>query len=228
VTVRDIPSEPGKIILQPFGSFKVSQTVLPVAQVLEKFGENQPADIKKVDITQVKIGSKIVAQEYPVESFAPAMFKELEDKQKLSAPSYENMKSGVKVTETNEINVVSRANRKVEYEVHVSDFDPTPETPLFTFDKNLFRLMTKGGAIGRSSLSKEYAAKKSIQKDKAVNMNDEAFVVMDKSSMAAMSHNGFSAGSYSEASDALKNLVANDPALKGKIKVVPAYHMEMA
>jgi len=228
VTTKEVKAEPGKIVLQPFGSFKVSQTILPVAQVLEKFGENQPADIKQVDITQVKIGSKIVSKEYPVEAFAPAMFKKLDDKQKLSAPSYENMKSGIKVTETNEISVISKANRKVEYEVHVSDFDPTPETPVFTFDKNLFRMMTRGGAIGNSSLSREYAAKKSIQKDKAVSMNDEAFVVMDKSSMAAMAHGDFSSGSYSEASDALKNLIANDPSLKGKIKVVPAYHMEMA
>ena len=228
VTVRDIKAAPGVIVLQPFGSFKVTQTVMPIAQVLEKFGENQPADIKKVDITQVKIGNKIVKQEYPVESFAPAMFKKLEEKQKLSAPSYENMKSGVKVTETDEINVVSRANRKVEYEVHVSDFDPTPETPLFTFDKNLFRRMTKGGAIGNSALSKEYADKKMKQKDLAVNLHDEAFVVMNKASMEAMAHPAFSSGSYSEASDALKDLVAKDPSLKGKIKVVPAYHTEMA
>lgn len=228
VTTKEVAAEPGKIVLQPFGSFKISQTILPIAQVLEKFGEAQPADVKQVDITQVKIGSKIVSKEYPVESFAPAMFKKLQDKEKLSAPSYENMKSGIKVTETNEISVISKANRKVEYEVHVSDFDPTPETPVFTFDKNLFRMMTKGGALGNSSLSREYAAKKSIQKDKAVNMNDEAFVVMNKSNMAAMEHNGFAAGSYSEASDALKNLIANNPSLKGKIKVVPAYHMEMA
>lgn len=228
VGIREIASEPGKVVLQPFGSFKVSQTILPIAQVLEKFGETQPADIKKIDITQVKIGNRVVAQEYPVESFAPAMFKELSEKQKLSAPSYENMKSGVKITETNEINIVSRANRKVEYEVHVSDFDPTPETVELTLDKNLFKMMTKGGALGNSALSKEYAGKKMRQKGVAVDMNDEAFVVMDKSSMAAVSNNGFSAGSYSEASDALKKLVADNPALKGKIKVVPAYHMEMA
>lgn len=228
VGVRDVPSEPGNIVLQPFGSFKVSQTIVPVAQVLEKFGENIPADIKRIDITQVKIGSSIVSNQYPTEAFAPAMFKKLDNKQKLSAPSYENMKSGVKVTETDEITVLSRANRKVEYEVHVSDFDPTPETPLFTFDKNIFKLMTKGGAIGNSSLSREYANKKAVQKDAAVSVNDEAFVIMNKASMDAVAHNGFSAGSYSDATDALNDYVKANPAMKGKIKVVPAYHMEMA
>ena len=88
------------------------------------------------------------------------MFKNLDNKQKLSAPSYENMKSGVKVTETDEITVLSRANRKVEYEVHISDFDPTPEAPAITFDQSLFKMMIKGGAIGNSPLSKEYASKK--------------------------------------------------------------------
>lgn len=227
VGVRDIPSAPGTIVLQPFGSFKVSQTIVPIAQVLEKFGDNIPADIKKVDITQVKIGNSIVSGEYPGEAFAPAMFKKLDNKQKLSAPSYENMKSGVKVTETDEITVISRANRKVEYEVHVSDFDPTPETPLFTFDQSLFKMMIKGGAIGNSALSKEYANKKAVKKDAAVNVNDEAFVIMNKGNMDAVAHNGFSAGSYSDATDALNDYVRANPAMKGKIKVVPAYHMEM-
>ncbi|MBX3252642.1 MAG: hypothetical protein KF862_00770 [Chitinophagaceae bacterium] len=227
VGVRDIPAEPGSIVLQPFGSFRVSQTVVPVGQVLDKFGENIPADIKKIDIARVKIGNSIVSNEYPVEAFAPAMFKKLDNKQKLSAPSYENMKSGVKVTETDEITVLSRANRKVEYEVHVSDFDPTPETPLFTFDKNIFKLMTKGGAIGNSSLSREYANKKVMQKGAAVNVNEEAFVIMNKASMDAVAHNGFSGGSYSDATDALNDYVRANPEMKGKIKVVPAYHMEM-
>ncbi len=45
--------------------------------------------------------------------------------------------------------------------------------------------------------------------------------------MDAVAHNGFSAGSYSDATDALNDYVRANPAMKGKIKVVPAYHMEM-
>lgn len=228
VTTRDIPSEPGNIVLQPFGSFKVSQTIVPIAQVLDKFGDNIPADIKKIDITQVKIGGNIVGGAYPTESFAPAMFKKLDEKQKLKAPSFEEMKSGIRVTETDEITVLSRANRKVEYEVKVSDFDPTPETPLFTFDQSLFKMMIKGGAIGNSSLSREYSAKKAVKKDAAVNVADEAFVMMDKATMAAVAHNGFSGGSYSDATDALNDFIGANPEMKGKVKIVPAYHMEMA
>lgn len=227
VSTRDIPSEPGNIVLQPFGSFKVSQTILPIAQVLDKFGDNLPADIKKIDITQVKIGNNVVTGKYPTESFAPAMFKKLDEKQKLKAPSYEEMKSGVKVTETDEITVLSRANRKVEYEVHVSDFDPTPETPLFTFDQSLFKMMIKGGAIGNSALSREYAAKKAVKKDAAVSLNDEAFVMMNKGTMDSVAHNGFSGGSFSDATDALNDYVRANPSMKGKVKIVPAYHMEM-
>ena len=227
VSTRDIPSEPGNIVLQPFGSFKVSQTILPIAQVLDKFGDNLPADIKKIDITQVKIGSNIVTGQYPTESFAPAMFKKLDEKQKLKAPSYEEMKSGIRVTETDEITVLSRANRRVDYEVHVSDFDPTPETPRFTFDQGLFKMMIKGGAIGNCSLSREYAAKKAVKKDAAVSVNDEAFVMMNKGTMDAVAHNGFSGGSFSDATDALNDFIAANPAMKGKVKIVPAYHMEM-
>ncbi|MFC5412203.1 DUF6603 domain-containing protein [Larkinella bovis] len=227
VSIKDIPQEPGKVILQPFGSFTVSQTVVPIAQVLEKFGENKPADIQKVDITKVKIGDLNVAQEYPTEAFAPAMFKNLEDKDKLSSPSYEQMKSGVRITETNKIQVNFRANRKVEYEVKVSDFDPTPEpAPRSFFNKDIFKLMAKGGAIGSSALSRENAFKKVKQAD--VDVLDEAFMVVDKLSMKPVVHDSFSAGSFSDASDTLSALLNKNPELKGKIKVVPAYHLEMA
>jgi hypothetical protein len=230
VSIKDIPQEPGKVILQPYGSFRVSQTVVPIAQLLEKFGENKPADIHKVDITKVKVGDLDVTQEYPTEAFAPAMFKNLEDKDKLSVPSYEQMKSGVRITETNRIQVVSRANRKVEYEVKVSDFDPTPEpeAAFVSFDRSLFKLMAKGGAIGNSTLSKENSFKKVKQADANVHVHDEAFMIVDKLSMSPVAHASFSAGSFADASDTLTSILANDPGLKGKIKVVPAYHLEMA
>lgn len=228
VGTRDIPSQPGNIVLQPYGSFKISQTILPIAQVLEKFGDNLPADIKKIDITQVKIGNNIVTGDYAKEAFAPAMFKKLDQQQKLKAPSYEDMKSGIRITETDEITVLSRANRKVEYEVHVSDFDPTPEeTSALEFDQSLFKRMIKGGAIGNSSLSREYANQRTVMKDATVRIGDEAFVLMDKANMDAVAHNGFLGGSFTEASDALNDYIRNNPSKKGKVKIVPAYHMEI-
>jgi len=230
VSIKDIEQEPGKVVMQPYGSFRVSQTVVPIAQLLEKFGENKPADIQKVDITKVKIGNLDVTQEYPTEAFAPVMFKNMEDKDKLSVPSYEQMKSGIRITETNKIQVVSRANRKVEYEVKVSDFDPTPEpeTVRTSFDTAIFKLMAKGGMIGSSVLSKENSFKKVKQIGADVDVHDEAFMVVDKFSMTPVAHESFSTGSFSDASDALTSLLSNDPGLKGKFKVVPAYHLEMA
>jgi hypothetical protein len=229
VTIKDIPQEGGKVILQPYGSFKISQTVVPIAQMLEKFGENRPADIHKVDISKVRIGDLEVAQEYPTEAFAPSMFKNMEDKDKLSAPSYEQMKSGIRITETDKIEVNHRANRKVEYEVKVSDFDPTPEPELVfsNFDRSIFKLMAKGGAIGSSVLSKESAFKKVKQIGADVDVHDEAFMIVDKFNMAQVTHGSFSAGSFSDASDTMKSLLNADPGLKGKIKLVPAYHLEM-
>jgi hypothetical protein len=227
VSIRDIPQEPGKVVMQPYGSFTISQTVVPLAQILEKFGESNPADIHQVDITKVKIGNLEVAREYPTEAFAPAMFKKLEDKDKLSSPSYEQMKSGVRVTETNKIQVVSRANRKVEYEVKVSDFDPTPgpETHLSTFDPAIFKLMAKGGSVGSSALSRENAFKRVKQVD--LDVADEQFMVVDKLSMTPVPHAHFTSGSFSDASDTLNGLLSKDPARKGQFKVVPAYHLEL-
>lgn len=230
VTIKDIPQEPGKVILQPYGSFTVSQTVVPIAQILEKFGENQPVDIQKVDISKVRIGDLEVDRDYPKEAFAPAMFKKLEDQGKLSAPSYEQMKSGIRITETNKIQVNFRANRKVEYEVKVSDFDPTPEPAALvtTFNKSIFKLMAKGGSIGSSELSKENSFKKVKLAGADADVHDETFMIVDKNSLKPVAHDSFAAGSFTDASDTLTSILNRNPGLKGKIKVVPAYHLELA
>jgi hypothetical protein len=228
VSLRDIPTEAGKIVLQPHGSFKVSQTVVPLVQTLEKFGHNKPADIKKITISEVRIGELVVNGDYTTEAFAPAMFKNLDDKDKLGAPSYEQMKGGIKITETDRVMVNARANRKVEYEVKVSDFDPTPKPQFIFFYMSLLRRMTKGGEIGKCSLSREYAFNKIKQKEATVNVGEESFVLVNKSNMSQVAKDSFSGGSFSEASDTLQGYLQAHPEAKGKVKVVPAYHLEMA
>ncbi len=227
VTLKEIEAETGKVVLQPFGSFRISQTIVPLLQKLEKFGNNKPADISQVEVKEVRIGTLVVNKEYVTDAFAPAMFKKMEDKDKLSAPSYEQMKSGIRVTETNQIFVNARANRKVEYEVKVSDFDPTPKPAPITFDMSLLRRMTKGGEIGKCALSKEYAFNKIKQKAATVNVGDESFVIVDKANMSKVAHDTFDTGSFTEATDVLQSYLQGHPEAKGKVKVVPAYHLEM-
>jgi hypothetical protein len=228
VSLRDIKQEAGKVVLQPYGSFRISQTIIPIAQELQKFGTAKPADIKNIDLTLLKIGSQELGRNYVTEAFAPAMFKELTDKDKLSAPSFEQMKSGISITETNAITIPGRSNRKVEYDVIVSDFDPTPQ-PMEaqqSFDMKLLRKMTRGGAIGKSSLAREYATQKIKQADATISLGDEQFVLMDKTTMQQVAHGSFQNGTYSDASDALNSFLQNNTGMKGKVKVVPAYHVE--
>jgi hypothetical protein len=226
VALREIKPKLGEVVLQPFGSFKITQTVVPLLQTLELFGTGKPADIKKLEVAEVKIGSLKVNPIYITEAFAPALFKKMADRDKLAAPSYEQMKSGIKVSETDAIVVNGKANRKVEYEVKVSDFDPTPKKSVLVFDMKLLRRMTKGGAVGKSALSKEAAFRRVKQKEATAAVDEEAFVIMNKANHSKVGADKFTKGSYSEAMDALQQLKKENP--KANIQVVPAYHFEMA
>jgi hypothetical protein len=194
--------------------------------VLEKFGNAVPSDIKKAEVSSVKIGSLSYGTNYVSESFAPAMFKNMQDSDKLSAPSYELMKSGIKVTETDNIVVDSKSNRKVEYEVKVSDFDPTPKKFTVNMNMLLMRRMAKGGAVGRSPLSRQNAYSKIKQAGGTATVDQEAFVIVNKANRNKVNPAIFTQGSYSEAMDMVNNLKAGNPL--ADIQAVPAYHFEMA
>lgn len=88
-----------ELLMQPFCGLSFEQATVPLNENLQKFGEGiQPADYSNIGISKVEIGNKTF---YNLEStqydFAPALFFNLNDKEKLTAPSYEKMNSGIQI-----------------------------------------------------------------------------------------------------------------------------------
>jgi hypothetical protein len=228
VSLREIPQEPGKIVLLPHGSFKISQTVVPLGITLEKFGTAKPADINKLEISELLIGGEPVSGAGTDESFAPSMFKKMGDQDKLKAASYEKMTGGIKITETDNIELVSRVNRLVEYEIGSSDvFTDAPKQKM-TFETGMLKSMAKGGVISQSDLSKNYANQKLKNIGGNINFEEEKYMIVNKIDMGPVPSVDFVPCSYSEAREIMKALLKDKPQLRDKIKVIPAYHMEMA
>src|SRR5690348_10454890 len=142
VTLADIVPQAGQIILQSFGAVKVSQIIMPLNLVIDKFGNNTPSDVNKIDIAAFRLGGIDTSLDDEAESFAPANFKNMSDDDKLKSPSYTKEKGGVSVGDTATLFVDYAWDRDVVYDVIVSDFDPFPNPPAFEIDFNLFRLMT--------------------------------------------------------------------------------------
>lgn len=225
VVLKELPAENDKIIMQPFGSLKISQNLLPLDLPINKFGNEKPLDIQKVDFSEVRIGGKAMQTDRVNDRFAPSLFNEFNDDQKLKSPSFENYKSGVKVSETDAITTNYASNRPVGYETIVSDFDPNPQVMpnLKTFDMNLFQAMTAGGLVGTSELSRD-KARKAFKNDKAVRLKEEKYVIVDADNLTKFAP-AAPAQNEAQAQNALETILAAQPHLRNKLTVVPEYHL---
>ena len=225
VTLASIVPQPGQIILQSFGAVKVSQVIMPLKLVIDKFGNNTPGDINMVDISAFRLGGLDNGLNDFAESFAPAAFKNMSDDDKLKSPSYTKEKGGVTVADTDTLFVDYAWDRDVIYDVIVSDFDPFPKPQVFNIDFSWFKLMMRGGAISRNPLSVQNAQKNFRLNNAAVNIGEEQFVLIDNATLAQHSANLFSGGTHAQANDAFETIIKQNPALKGKVSIASAYEL---
>ena len=225
VTLADIVPKPGQIVLQAFGAVKVSQIVMPLNLVIDKFGNNTPSDINKIDISAFRLGGIVTGLSDEAESFAPASFKNMSDDDKLKSPSYTKEKGGVSVSDTATLFVDYAWDRDVVYDVKVSDFDPFPKPAAFNFEFKWFKLMIRGSAISRSPLSIQNSQKNFKLNNAAVNMAEEQFVLIDNSTLSQHSADVFAGGTHAQASDAFDAILRQNPSLKGKVSIASAYQL---
>ncbi len=225
VTLAGITPQPGQIVLQSFGAVKVSQLIMPLGLVINRFGNNAPADINMADVSAFRLGGADAPLSNETESFAPSAFKNMSDDDKLKSPSYTKEKGGVKVSDTATLFVDYALNRDVVYEVKVSDFDPFPNPPAFDIDFSWFKLMMRGGAIGKNELSVQNKQKSFKLANAAVNMDEEQFVLIDNSTLTQHNVNVFAGGTHAQANDAFDTILKQNPSLKGKISIASAYQL---
>lgn len=224
VTPGKITPEPGEIILLPFGSLKVSQTILPLQMEIQRFGNHKPQDIKQADITAFTLGGAAMALQEVKESFVPSAFKNLADKDKLKSPSYTQEKGGVKAVDTSaRLSMNYGINREVLYEVKVSDIDRYDGDD-FLIDTAMFKLMALGGDVSKSSLSRENKAKQ-FKAANAADLFEEKYVLVDNATLTQYAPLDFNGGTRAAADDALNALLHADPALKGRVSVAPVYDL---
>lgn len=232
VSLREIDSDSAGVVLDSFGSLRISQTILPLEIDILRFGNNMPSDILKARISRIRISGEEMATDDERESFAPAAFTDLSDEDKLKAPSYVKERSGVRVRDTDQILVNYSMGRKVEYEVRTSDFDRQGDTPYELFQplrlqptgelEDLFRLAAKGGAAGRSVLARELKQQQSASK---VQLSSEQFAIVGLSDLSRIEVAGFTSGTKTEANETLKKLLRQSPELKGKLQIVSEYEL---
>ncbi|MEK6154568.1 DUF6603 domain-containing protein [Flavobacteriaceae bacterium 3-367] len=110
------------LVLHPVGKLRISQRKMPLNLVLEKFGNQRPADVNKLSATAgiqngPNLGTTVIQ-----EKFATGEFKDLDNTKKLSSPGFELYESGMELSvEGDDLQTSLGVKRIIRYETVIID-----------------------------------------------------------------------------------------------------------
>ena len=143
-----------------------SQEEFPLDRDLERFGESIPS-VTRIDIDSVSVGSD--KREMPLtlqtvdSSFAPSMFQNMTDQQKLTAASYEEMHSGFRVKAGKDVRFTEKPT-KVEATLGPDSKKADPDV-----DKDQWMAAVESLGQGRKDTSKKTATKRATGTKRATD-----------------------------------------------------------
>jgi hypothetical protein len=219
VSTRQLNLPQGQLVLQPFSVLSVSERVVPLGFPLEKFGNKKP-DVDLFELTTGMGDTQEVREE-----FAIANFKKLSDADKVSRPSFERMRSGIRFSTGDATETGARMVKDVTYEmsyVHRKGL-LVIRAGLFRMFGTLFTALTFGSAVTRNAFS---AARNNPGIAPArIDIGEGAFIVASVTDMTPHA----AAPTVKTAAEAYAlhdALVRATPSLKGQLQVLSAYELQ--
>ena len=172
-------SSPGILTADPLSKLEVVQQVAPLGIRIDKLGQEKIKDFKKFDlVASVAEGQSLQTNDVD-EFFAPAMYLNLADDEKLSRKSYERMKAGQSFTDVHSITCGAAVDTEFEYDSFVYDTMAGQSPPTKgNVDPGIFQQWLGNGSIARSSEGRRQLAK--MQADlRKPQMVEDGFVIID-------------------------------------------------
>jgi hypothetical protein len=224
VSLRKLPEGDDTTLLHPVGVLRVSQRSLPLELTLDKVGAQLPSDVNRLSIAAA--GGGLAKRGDATELFAPAQFQDMPDADKLSRPAFGRQASGIELRAETDLDTGRMVRRVVRYEEIVLDVDfGRRGRPITPPTRTLFGHFLKGSSVARSPRSR--ATRDELRpRGKAVEVGDEGWTVAFQADNAAME--GASFASEAAAREHLRDAVAADPALAGRLHVVPDFEVAPA
>lgn len=174
------PVSPDLLTADPLSKLEVVQQVAPLGIRIDKMGQDRVQTFRKFDLA-ASVGAGLTLTTKNVkEFFAPAMFLDLTDDQKLSRKSYEKMKAGQSFSDVDSVSCGAAVISQFEYDEFIYD-DKAEEkiTTKGTIPDHLFTQWFRNGSIAKSSEGKRNTAKIQAEARKPVMADMEEFVITD-------------------------------------------------
>jgi len=224
VTVKTVEAPGDSIVIHPFGVLSFNQTLVPLNFTINKFGEKVPSGDTRFALTDVKTGTTALSSQNIKDRFAPAQFTAMKDSDKLSSPSFAKMDSGFELTGSSGLlmppNPVSKS---VEYEVTYLRNKEISFAGIYKIVSAWFKTAVKGSAVANSKISYRNNKVSGLAPAEVKNVKEE-FVIANVSDMRQHAVN-LKTSSYAGAVQLQNELLAQKPALKGKVQVLSTYEL---
>jgi len=231
VTLREEAST-GQVSYHPLEALSVNQKVVPLGLEIARFGSSTPSGARIFTISNLSVNGKETKFEPLLDFFAPAQFLELSDDEKLLAPSFEQMMSGIRLTRAGyvfpSIETDILEDEAIAYETIIIDREseaagePTRKAPGFSISPELLRRSIGFGAAALSPVSRTGSARYRPAAAKNVPAQ-KGWTVVSTEDGSPQGAPGLEAGkivSYSESFQALQKLKQEDPSTAKKLMLV--------
>jgi hypothetical protein len=213
-----------EILAHPSATIEFNQNTVPLKLTIQRFGAAKPSGADFFELKRMSAGKDMVADTVKSE-FAPAQYFELSNDDKMSAPAFRELESGIRANAAALVNHGRPAPRDFEYRDSLIDSAGEEVPPNSAFARlagsDIARAAFAGGAAGRSDLF--------IDRQSARPTGDEVVIskgsyrIVDAATMQAA--DARTLDSSIAASQALDSMVTANPALSGKLLVVADYEM---
>jgi hypothetical protein len=225
VTVRETASADGDVFVHPLAALSVSQRLVPLGVRLSKVGARAATGTPTFTIASVRAGDTSLDVSALDDHFAPAQFLELTDDEKLAAPSYERMQSGVRCRAPSRQGKARDAD--IVYETVIIGLDgaePTraPADP-YPLPAEVLEPLAEVGAAGvaatRASGRETYRGD-----DLEIGVSDQRYAVVGDD-LRLVAGVDVAVASYMRADDALRSYLAEHPEKRGSVRVVTSHEV---
>lgn len=229
ITLRELTLQeqnPAEVRMHPFGTLVIRQKIAPFGIALGNYHGAELNDGPTFDVDSVRVGGQplTLSDDHTVrDEFAPAQYFKLTDTQKVSRPSFESYRSGVRVGSSNTLRVGRGVRRTILFEETIRDRVVTstdvtstgahPITPVFV------RATAAGSASGRAAFANLGRLPGSALSPPRIAVAGERFTVVERATLVAV---GASHASYAEALQAIRAAEASAPQNAGRWSIVPS------
>jgi hypothetical protein len=180
--LKDKPAaadSPAPLLADPLSKVDVIQQVVPLGIRIDKVGSQKVKGPRTFDVVPVEIVNDGVEKNPLDDHFAPAMFIEMEDAQRLSRKSYEKMKAGLSFSDTETLLAGAGQISECDYDIKFKDpLAPKEKAPVNQITRVDFLRWAGNNAIAKSEQGRKLRAVKVSELRKKASKG-ETFVLID-------------------------------------------------